>query len=123
MTNHRQGKIFPTHEAKMLEMEREYLQKHPVASIDSYCRDEDFEQDVREMLINENSLPIEPASGRILDLQRVQIALDALDTEAMTSLLLQHSLCPIHRVDYAICFDDDDPECAQVRAIHPGHDT
>lgn len=107
----------------MLEMEREYLQKHPVASIESYIRDGDFEGDVREMLINENSLPMEPLSGRILDLQRVQIALDAMDTETMTTLLLQYSLCPIHRVDYAICFDDEDPECEQVRRIHPAHDT
>jgi hypothetical protein len=33
------------------------------------------------------------------------------------------SLCPLHLCDYAICFDDEDPECAQIREIHPGHDT
>jgi hypothetical protein len=37
--------------------------------------------------------------------------------------MLGLSLCPIHNVDYAACFDDDDPTCAQVRLIHPGHDT
>ncbi len=48
---------------------------------------------------------------------------DPYSREAMTELLLSHSLCPIHRIDYAICFDDEDPECSQVRAIHPAHDT
>lgn len=44
-------------------------------------------------------------------------------TEQITELALMHSLCPLHRIDYAICFDDDDAECAQIRAIHPSHDT
>lgn len=47
----------------------------------------------------------------------------ALDREAETALLLAHSLCPLHRIDYAICFDDEDPECEAIRAIHPDHDT
>lgn len=44
-------------------------------------------------------------------------------TERMTALLLDNSLCPMHAIDYAICFDDDDPDCAAIRAIHPSHDT
>jgi len=44
-------------------------------------------------------------------------------TEQITEFALQLSLCPLHRIDYAICFDDNDAECAQIRAIHPSHDT
>jgi hypothetical protein len=43
--------------------------------------------------------------------------------ETITELALSDSLCPIHFVDYAICFDDQFPECSQVREIHPNHDT
>lgn len=43
--------------------------------------------------------------------------------ERLTHIALALSLCPVHLVDYAICFDDDDAECAQVRIIHPSHDT
>lgn len=45
------------------------------------------------------------------------------ERESLTDLLLSLSLCPIHFCDYAICFDDDDPECAQIRLIHPSCDT
>lgn len=45
------------------------------------------------------------------------------DADAMTALLLDYSLCPIHAIDYAICFDDDPDDCRIVRTIHPGHDT
>jgi len=44
-------------------------------------------------------------------------------TERMTAMLLDNSLCPMHAIDYAICFDDDDPDCAAIRTIHPSHDT
>ena len=43
--------------------------------------------------------------------------------EDFTSLALTQSLCPLHLIDYAICFDDDDQECAAIRIIHPSHDT
>jgi len=46
-----------------------------------------------------------------------------LTREYLTHLALSLSLCPIHLIDYAICFDDDDAECAQIRQIHPTHDT
>ena len=45
------------------------------------------------------------------------------DRELLTTALLDFSLCPLHRIDYAICFDDDEPECAAIRDIHPSHDT
>lgn len=45
------------------------------------------------------------------------------EREDLTALALEYSLCPMHFCDYAICFDDDRPECAAIRTIHPGHDT
>lgn len=45
-------------------------------------------------------------------------------TDEITRLCIADSLCPIHKVDWAICFDDEDEECSQVRAIFPhSHDT
>jgi hypothetical protein len=56
--------------------------------------------------------------------RRVMEATLTLDgREFGTELALDFSLCPVHFRDYAICFDDEDEECAQVRAVHPCHDT
>jgi len=43
--------------------------------------------------------------------------------DALSMLRLDYSLCPLHAIDYAICFDDDDPECAALRACFNSHDT
>lgn len=43
--------------------------------------------------------------------------------DELTDTLLSFSLCPLHAIDYAICFDDDDADCAMIRMIHPSHDT
>lgn len=32
---------------------------------------------------------------------------------------MRHSLCPMHLIDWAICFDDENPDCSQIRAIFP----
>jgi hypothetical protein len=40
--------------------------------------------------------------------------------EEITSLALAMALCPLHLRDYASCAEDQDPECAAIRAIHPG---
>jgi hypothetical protein len=47
----------------------------------------------------------------------------SLYRDRITELALSYSLCPMHFCDYAICFDDDDDECAAIRLIHPSHDT
>lgn len=44
-------------------------------------------------------------------------------TQLSMMLITDYSLCPAHRIDYAICFDDDDPDCTQIRACFPSHDT
>lgn len=44
--------------------------------------------------------------------------------DEMSTLAISLSLCPMHFCDWASCFDDDDAECSQIRAIFPyGHDT
>ena len=57
------------------------------------------------------------------DRLRELLPIASTDRELLTRLLLDDSLCPLHAIDYAICFDDDDPECAAIRDIHPSHDT
>jgi hypothetical protein len=50
--------------------------------------------------------------------------LDTASRDEVSELAMSLSLCPIHFVDWAICFDDEDPECDQIRLIFPiGHDT
>ena len=90
---------------------------------------------LRDLLIDRNAtasparaddpFPLD-APDFIYDFIRACLALiDAADyqTDRMTAMLLDNSLCPMHAIDYAICFDDDDPDCAAIRAIHPSHDT
>lgn len=43
--------------------------------------------------------------------------------EGVTQMALSLSLCPYHFIDYAICFDDQLPECAAIREVHPDHDS
>ena len=44
--------------------------------------------------------------------------------DKMSQICMDLSLCPIHTWDWAICFDDEPIECAQVRTIFPNsHDT
>lgn len=49
--------------------------------------------------------------------------IDQLNREQVTELRLSLSLCPLHGRDYAICFDDEDPECESIRTIHPSFDS
>jgi hypothetical protein len=51
------------------------------------------------------------------------IRADPYHIHELSMLRLDESLCPLHHCDYAICFDDDDPECAPIRACFPHHDT
>lgn len=46
------------------------------------------------------------------------------ERDRLTEVAMQLSLCPIHFCDWAICFDDENPDCDQIRAIFPhNHDT
>lgn len=112
---------------RISDSERLSLAARPIESIAAYSQDIEFCGDVRNalMMLDEDDATIigEMESDRILDLARVLIAIRALSREDLTQMLLEHSLCPLHTRDYAICFDDEDPECATIREIHPDHDT
>lgn len=71
------------------------------------------------------------AAPHLADMRAALAAIDArldypyADTtrQTLSLLLLDFSLCPMHAIDYAICFDDDDADCAAIRALFPSHDT
>jgi hypothetical protein len=88
-----------------------------IASIDD-DDDTDVYNDIREAAIFQESF-VGQNEVQSWAVERIQ----KLDREELTELALSMSLCPLHLCDYAICFDDEDPECAQIREIHPGHDT
>jgi hypothetical protein len=48
---------------------------------------------------------------------------DAYALDARSHFALDLSLCPLHFIDYAICFDDDTDECRALRLCFPTHDT
>jgi hypothetical protein len=48
---------------------------------------------------------------------------DSDSRHRLSMLALDFSLCPMHFCDYAICFDDDNDECATIRTYFPSHDT
>jgi hypothetical protein len=54
---------------------------------------------------------------------RIAYPHDESARQRLSMLLLDNSLCPMHAIDYAICFDDDTDECATIRAYFPSHDT
>jgi hypothetical protein len=57
------------------------------------------------------------------DHSTIDALLAALTRDERSALALDLSLCPLHLIDYAICFDDDDPDCAAIRDCFPNHDT
>ena len=66
----------------------------------------------------------------LLELRHAHIILNWLNDESnfhveiLTELLMAASLCPLHRCDWAICFDDENPQCEAIRMIYPhSHDT
>lgn len=109
----------------------------PIESLTAMMTDDDAGDD-RSMLIRQMlGDPDHGAEG--FDADAFALALDAdqiaaiiptiaaliktLDRESLTALALSLSLCPLHLIDYAICFDDDDDACRAIRIIHPSHDT
>jgi hypothetical protein len=94
---------------QLLDHERRHIQSEPnkPRMIDIYAQDGTFLNDVRNLLIDDDTDDLESDRNR----------------EELTTLCLDHSLCPLHRVDYAICFDDDRDECRGIRIVHPSHDT
>ena len=66
----------------------------------------------------------EQAINLLAELNVLRNARYNLGRDTITELAMLQSLCPIHFVDWAICFDDEPEDCSQVRAIFPNsHDT
>ena len=106
---------------------------NPRSRITAILNDESLDDDncefylaTRELLMNTDLFAIDSSnlnrSQRRALLELRDLLIDA-DTELITQLRLDHSLCPLHAIDYAICFDDNDAECAAIRLIHPDHDS
>jgi hypothetical protein len=106
----------------------EILARHPPGE------ETGFWNDWREVLMSRGDYGEIPGLGQQLDIG-ISKDLDELmglvarlhedpitGREWLTQAALDASLCPLHWRDYAICFDDDDPECAAIRIIHPGRD-
>lgn len=74
---------------------------------------------LRALLIDDDATDLPAADFAPLLLAAIR----ELDTHSLSMLRLDFSLCPLHAIDYAICFDDDDPDCAAIRAAFPNHDT
>lgn len=93
----------------------------PTDAIIALIADDDTRYaDTRELIIDRDSADLESDDLDFLDMMRTRI--DDLSRDDLTDLALRFSLCPLHFCDYAICFDDDDDECAAIRTIHPSHD-
>lgn len=109
--------------------ERSHYEHDPINSLERISIDTNLSNAQREMLMMLDMTDDDildactDESLSILDLRRSLICLRSLNREQLTELALSHSLCPLHLIDYAICFDDDDAECAPIRTIHPSHDT
>jgi hypothetical protein len=87
--------------------------------------DDDCDAAIRYLLIDRNYDLTDFFTPNIASLMRDRLLamLDRLTTDERSTLMLAQSLCPIHAIDYAICFDDDDAECAAIRTAFPSHDT
>jgi hypothetical protein len=101
---------------------------------DRNCIHFDASTALRDLLIDRNYSPTHDAANPLLadpdypiyDFIRALLSMiDAApyQTQRLSMLYLDNSLCPMHHCDYAICFDDDEPDCATIRAYFPDHDT
>lgn len=109
--------------------------------LDRISTDFDLYADIRTMLLmidcsNNNLLDFDDfasfyaanrfdfESDRTTDHHRIFDILRSMPRAQLTMLAIEHSLCPRHFIDFAICFDDDDPDCRQIRDCFPDtHDT
>lgn len=89
---------------------------------------------IRSLLIDRDDDDFSDMPNALPYISDIRNALSAIDasanyphdestTQTLSELLLSFSLCPMHAIDYAICFDDDDDECAILRRYFPQHDT
>jgi len=127
-----------------------YHQRHGMTNgIDRLLIDSDFDSTLRDMLIafedegfdirefladqtkwgiySRDTYGDDWHTPRYLDLIRVHRMLCYLadpenyGRDELSQLYMSHSLCPMHHIDWAICFDDQDEECSAIRTIFPHH--
>lgn len=88
--------------------------------------DDDFYMTLRNTMISLND-PIDAldddCDATLHELLNILLDSPFGHRERITDLALSLSLCPMHFIDYAICFDDANDECDAIRLIHPSHDT
>lgn len=99
----------------------------PCLEADDEAVEADFWTAVHMWITSDGDVPVwdRKDCGSHVDWAKVEetVTTTKANREGWTALLLSLSLCPLHECDYAICFDDEDSECAAIRAVHPGHDT
>lgn len=104
----------------------------PDCNTDAYRPDDDHDialTDIRTMLIAApftSDADINECTGN--DRYTMRDALlflmnDEYSTQYISELALSLSLCPMHLIDYAICFDDENDDCRAIRDLFPDHDT
>jgi hypothetical protein len=97
---------------------RDFLDAINTLAID----DDDLSDAIRDLLIAPDDA--DQSHHPLADTIRLAITtLDDRDPQTTSMMRLANSLCPLHRCDYAICFDDDDPDCAAIRRCFPDHDS
>lgn len=87
------------------------------------CRHDLRQRDMRDLLIDRTDIDLCSDSAELLRDLITELIDNPYATQTLSMLCLDFSLCPMHAYDYAICFDDDDPTCAPIRACFPNHDT
>lgn len=110
--------------------EMSHMGRRPAeATLDSYLVDDDFDSDIRVMLCDMldegfdlTTFLLACDSDRHLDLircyERLKLAA-RVDRGEFSRLRMRYSLCPLHGIDWAICFNDQDEECRAIRVCFP----
>lgn len=105
---------------------RSLIDHTPACNTDPYREDDAHDlalADLRDILCGGGDFDLDdPQSTVSHELITIVRAMRDTDRDGLSALALELSVCPIHFVDYAICFDDDNPECYPVRMAFPSHD-
>lgn len=83
--------------------------------------DDRFDAAMRELIISPADTPDAPPS-MIATIRRLLKTAEHDTPTQFADMLLNLSICPMHRHDYAICFDDQLDACSAIRAEHPNFD-
>lgn len=96
-----------------------------IPAIERALDDDDESFAIRQLLIDPDDPITNIYTERAAATERPRLLalIDDLSIDSRSLLMLSLSLCPLHATDYAICFDDADPECESIRACFPSHDT